>query len=158
MPSLFCAFSNAEVSRRALENRFQCDLAVLQNFKRALPFGKSSTLYDHDVASCPEFQFCRRAAHELVVHEDFCAIRVRRNRYCPKSMRRGLEYGSEAAPDTCVADEVVLETGCVSELEMTEVAASERLLMVDETVAAPGATRAAPDPALSVELVEETVG
>ena len=53
---------------------------------------------------------------------------------------------------------MVLEIGCVSELEMTEIVMSERLLPVDETVAAPGATRAAPDPALSVELVEETVG
>ena len=70
----------------------------------------------------------------------------------------GLAYGSEATPAACEADEVVLEIGCVSELEMTEVVVSERLLPVDETVAAPGATRAAPDPALSVELVEETVG
>jgi hypothetical protein len=54
----------------------------------------------------------------------------------------GLAYGSEATPATCAADEAVLEIGCVSELEMSEVAAPERLLPVDETVAAPEARRA----------------
>jgi hypothetical protein len=49
--SFFCAFSNAEASRCAIENRFQCDLAILQNFERALPFGESSGSYNHYVAS-----------------------------------------------------------------------------------------------------------
>jgi hypothetical protein len=70
----------------------------------------------------------------------------------------GLAYGSEATPAACVADEVVLETGSASEPETADVAASEPLLPVDETVSTPGATRAVPDPALSGELVEETVG
>ena len=63
----------------------------------------------------------------------------------------GLANGSEAAPAVGVADEEGLETGCVSELEVTGVAASGPSSLADETVAAAGATCAAADPALSEE-------
>jgi hypothetical protein len=76
--SFFCVFSSAEVSRRSFENRFQCDLAVLQNLKRALPFGKSSIL-NHQCGFQPRALVLQGAANELVVYENFCAIGVRRS-------------------------------------------------------------------------------
>jgi|SRR5580704_8641449 len=88
MPFLFFyGFSRSHGSLRRLENRFQGDLAVLQDFEVTLPFAKSGGSKYHTVISRGEFQSCRSISHELVVHVDFRIFRIGRYRNRAESVR-----------------------------------------------------------------------